>query len=131
MLTQVSYLYGGESFTNDRPAFNDVYILSLPSFQWVKGYPLDGSDALPDAAGHGHCTSNIINRSQNLVIGGLFPDPSHTDCDAPNAQGQHNMIVGNNTERKFLWDNYDPSLTTYEVPPVVLAAIGGGYAVFT
>lgn len=63
-----------------------------------------------------------------LVIGGWFPDPTHTDCDAPKAQGQHNMVLGNNTERKFIWDDFDPGLSTYVVPPVVIAAIGGGYA---
>ncbi|CAO2658822.1 Nn.00g065450.m01.CDS01 [Neocucurbitaria sp. VM-36] len=119
------YMYGGYGY-DDRPAFNDVYILSLPSFQWIKGYPLDGSDAVPDAAGHGACTANVVRRDQMLVIGGWFPDSTHTDCDAPNAQGQHNMILGNNTKREFLWDDFDPELTTYVVPPVVIQKIGGG-----
>lgn len=127
MLTRNSYLYGGYGF-GERAAFNDIYILSIPSFTWVKAYPLDGSDAVPDPAGHGGCSANVIRRDQMLVIGGWFPDPTHTDCDAPNSQGQHNMIMGNNTERKFMWDDFDPELSTYEVPPAVISAIGGGYA---
>ncbi|KAH7345963.1 hypothetical protein BKA66DRAFT_325438 [Pyrenochaeta sp. MPI-SDFR-AT-0127] len=119
------YLYGGYGF-GDRKAFNDVYILSIPSFQWVKAYPLDGSDAVPDPAGHGGCSANVVRRNQMLVIGGWFPDLTHTDCDAPKAQGQHNMIMGNNTERQFMWDDFDAELTTYAVPPVVVSVIGGG-----
>ncbi|KAK8115068.1 hypothetical protein PG999_007137 [Apiospora kogelbergensis] len=38
------YLYGGLGFDPDNSAgFDDVYILSLPSFTWLKMYPPPGS----------------------------------------------------------------------------------------
>jgi hypothetical protein len=66
-----------------------------------------------------------------MVIGGWFPNPSFGDCDQPDAQGQHNMILGNNTgkQENGLWDKYDSKLSTYAVPTLVVAAIGGGYVI--
>jgi hypothetical protein len=118
------YLYGGYGFGNPA-AFDDVYILSLPSFKWVKGYPLGGDT---NQFGHGGCSATVMNPDQMMVIGGWFPNTSFVDCDAPAAQGQHNMILGNNTgkEENGIWDKYDPKLSTYVVPTAVIAAIGGG-----
>jgi hypothetical protein len=118
------YLYGGYGFGTPA-AFDDVYILSLPSFKWVKGYPLGGDT---NQFGHGGCSATVMNPDQMMVIGGWFPNASFVDCDAPAAQGQHNMILGNNTgkEENGIWDKYDPKLSTYVVPTAVLAVIGGG-----
>jgi hypothetical protein len=69
-----------------------------------------------------------MNPDQMMVIGGWFPNASFVDCDAPVAQGQHNMILGSNTgkEENAIWDKYDPKLSTYVVPKEVIAVIGGG-----
>lgn len=101
----------------------------MPSFTWVKAYPLPGGDPIPypDPSGHGGCSGNVVTPDQMLIIGGWFPNSTHIDCDSPETQGQHNMIMGNNTSKKFLWDQYDPKLTTYAVPSAVVSAIGGGY----
>jgi hypothetical protein len=63
-----------------------------------------------------------------MVIGGWFPNTTFGDCDARDAQGQHNMVMGNNTDKveNGLWDKYDPKLSTYAVPTLVVSAIGGG-----
>jgi hypothetical protein len=118
------YIYGGYGFGNPA-AFDDVYILSLPSFKWVKGYPLGGDS---NQFGHGGCSATVMNPDQMMVIGGWFPNTSFVDCDASSAQGQHNMILGGNTgkEENSLWDKYDPNLSAYVVPSMVIAAIGGG-----
>ncbi|KAH3917053.1 hypothetical protein HBH56_051690 [Parastagonospora nodorum] len=115
------YLYGGYGFSNPA-AFDDAYILSLPSFTWVKAY---GNS---DAFGHGGCSANVVNPNQMLIIGGWYPNSSFVDCDQPDAQGQHNMVMGNNTGKKEngIWDKYDPKLTDYAVPTLVVAVIGGG-----
>ncbi|KAF1839262.1 hypothetical protein BDW02DRAFT_585319 [Decorospora gaudefroyi] len=117
------YLYGGYGF-GEAQAFDDVYILSLPSFTWIKAFPLDGSDSSPSLVGHGGCSANAINHTQMLVIGGWFP--LYDKCDAPEGQGQHNMVLGYNGREKKLWDKYDPGLDTYVVPSPIIAAIGGG-----
>jgi hypothetical protein len=118
------YLYGGYGFGTPA-AFNDVYILSLPSYKWVKGYPLGGSNSETNV--HGGCSANVMNPDQMMIIGGWFPNPEF-GCDTPETQGQHNMILGNNTDKQEngLWDKYDSQLTTYAVPTLVISAIGGG-----
>jgi hypothetical protein len=104
-----------------------VYILSLPSFKWIKGYPLGGP--VSNQFGHGGCSATVINPDQMIVIGGWFPNSTFTDCDSPDSQGQHNMILGNNTgkQENGIWDKYDPKLSSYAVPTMVVSAIGGGY----
>jgi hypothetical protein len=121
------YLYGGYGFGNP-PAFDDVYILSLPSFTWVKGYPLGGGDS--NQFGHGGCSANVVNSNEMMIIGGWYSNTTFGDCDQPDAQGQHNMVLGNNTGKidNGIWDKYDPKATAYAVPALVVAAIGGGYA---
>src|SRR5437016_5441715 len=98
MLTIDSYVYGGYGF-GEAPAFDDVYILSLPSFKWIKAF--NGSDEVPDTNGHGGCSANVINRDQMLVIGGWFP--STDKCDVEGAQGQHNLVLGYNGYSSKLW----------------------------
>lgn len=115
-------MYGGYGF-GELAAFDDVYILSLPSFTWVRAFP-EGNT--PETlVGHGGCTANVIKRSQMIVLGGWFP--SYDQCDAPDSQGQHNMVLGYNGADKKLWDKFDPKLSTYVVPTPIVAAIGGGY----
>ncbi|KAF2127052.1 hypothetical protein P153DRAFT_377359 [Dothidotthia symphoricarpi CBS 119687] len=111
------YSYGGYGFGNSL-AFDDVYILSLPSFTWIKSYNGTGQYA------HGGCSANVINHNQMLVIGGWFP--SFDQCDSPDAQGQHNMNLGYNGGASTIWDRFDPKLSQYSVPTPIIAAIGGG-----
>ncbi|KAL6707982.1 hypothetical protein ACN47E_003656 [Coniothyrium glycines] len=119
------YLYGGYGFS-DPLAFNDVYILSLPSFQWIHAYNLDPAAPSPDPTGHGGCSANVVNGDQMIIIGGWFPQQGAPDCDSPDTQGLHNLVMGNNTAKGALWDQFDPQLNKYAVPAVVIAAIGGG-----
>jgi hypothetical protein len=128
VLTLTSYLYGGYGF-GDRPAYDDVYILSLPSFTWIKVFPLDGSDSKSSQVGHGGCSANVINRAQMLVVGGWFP--LFDKCDTPEGQGQHNMVLGYNGGDSKLWDKFDPQLDDYVVPSPIIAAVGGGYVLHT
>ena len=126
-LTFHSYLYGGfGASATEAPGFDDAYILSIPSFTWIKAFPLDGSDSQPSQVGHGGCSANMINRAQMLIIGGWFP--LYDKCDAPAGQGQHNMVPGFNGGEAKLWDKFDPKLTNYVVPSPIVSAIGGGYA---
>lgn len=85
-LTVHSYLYGG--FAAEGPGgFDDVYVLSMPSFKWINVF--NGSNGTSTYQ-HGACSANVINRDQMLIIGGWFTSPSNTDCDSPGSQGQHN-----------------------------------------
>jgi hypothetical protein len=105
--------------------YDDAYILSLPSFTWIKAFPTDNSTT---KFGHGGCSANVIRKDQMLIIGGWFP--SANDCDGMSggaAWGQHNMNLGYNGAQKALWDKYDPKASSYFVPTPIISAIGGGY----
>jgi hypothetical protein len=54
------YLYGGLGVAPDGVGFDDVYILSLPSFTWIKWWKADPAPGNP----HHSMTCNVINRSQ-------------------------------------------------------------------
>jgi hypothetical protein len=60
------YLYGGMGFGENTVGFDDVYILSMPSFQWVKWW--QGSNPMKP---HHSLTCNVINKGQMLVIGNV------------------------------------------------------------
>lgn len=89
-----SYLYGGLGFPpDDEAGFDDVYILSLPSFTWIKMYP--GPDSNPAFIGSPHhsLTCNVIDGAQMLIMGGSFPLNS-TICDSEEVFGTHGLDMG-------------------------------------
>ncbi len=108
-------------------AFNDVYILSIPSFTWVKMFPDHLGNATSD---HGHysATCNMMKgNSQMMVIGGTYPDSD--ECDgAKELWGQHNLFTGtadNVGNNDSYWANYDPNITSNVVPVDVYNVVGG------
>ncbi|KAL8416379.1 hypothetical protein RB596_006799 [Gaeumannomyces avenae] len=143
------YLYGGMGFPPSTAGFDDVYVLSMPGFSWVKLAPLDvpggggggGTGKYPhhgmtcnavppDAAaargGGGGAAAAAGGPSQMLVIGGTFP-LGH-ECDAPGQWGTHNMDLG--APGGNPWQLYQPAHAQYTVPARVASAIGGGGGVF-
>ncbi|KAF2271331.1 uncharacterized protein EI97DRAFT_437964 [Westerdykella ornata] len=116
------HLYGG--FSTDQgntTAFDDAYILSIPSFTWIKAWPAENTTSV---YGHGGCSATVVKRDQMIIIGGWFPNTQ--DCDTPDGWGQHNMNLGYNGAQQDLWDKYDPKLSAYAVPTPVISVIGGG-----
>lgn len=105
------------------PGWDDVYILSIPSFTWIKTYPLgvNGTGQYPSHS----LTCNIINDSQMLAIGGTFPNT--TDCDYPDVFGVHNIDLGAVIPDRWqdVWAGYQPDLEGYQVPYFVSDVIGG------
>ncbi|KAI9730989.1 MAG: hypothetical protein M1834_005450 [Cirrosporium novae-zelandiae] len=114
------YLYGGEGMPPDITGFDDVYILTIPSFTWIKWYPTIPGTAYP----HHSLSCNVIDNSQMLIIGGTFPNSSQ--CDVPQLYGTHNLNLGKTNAQKAQWYSYMPNLTTYEVPPEIISVVGGG-----
>ncbi|KAL8295022.1 hypothetical protein RB600_000809, partial [Gaeumannomyces tritici] len=124
------YLYGGMGFPPSTAGFDDVYVLSMPGFSWVKLAPLD----VPGGGGtgkypHHGMTCNAVppnaaaaaagGPSQMLVIGGTFP-LGH-ECDAPGKWGTHNMDLG--APGGNPWQLYQPAHAQYTVPARVASAI--------
>ena len=113
------YLYGGAGFAENATGFDDVYILTLPSFTWIKWYP-----AVPGLGNpHNSLTCNVIDNAQMLIIGGTFP--ATNTCDAPVVWGTHNLDLGQNNPEKAKWNLFNPNLTTYIVPSEILSVVGG------
>ncbi|EXJ65184.1 hypothetical protein A1O7_01524 [Cladophialophora yegresii CBS 114405] len=110
------YIYGGYDGLNagDVPS-DDVWVLSLPAFQWVKAYSGTKSHG---RSGH-QCVTPYPD--QMFVIGGVH-------------QNQANCVEGGivqifNLNTLEFQDTYDPDTwSEYEVPGVVSQAIGGNGA---
>ncbi|KAL2813846.1 hypothetical protein BJX63DRAFT_207880 [Aspergillus granulosus] len=104
------YIYGG--YDGLQPVNNptdDVYVLSLPSFQWIYLYDGDGRGR----KGH-KCVKPYPN--QMLVLGGLVE--SSNECVE--------MIRVFNLNTGRFQDTYDPTQwSEYEVPNLVWGRIGG------
>ena len=66
-----------------------------------------------------------------IIMGGQVLNPDRQDCDADTAQGQHSLLLGQESiERENLWRNLDRDITKYRVPGNITAVIGGGYVPF-
>ena len=61
-----------------------------------------------------------------IIMGGYFPNSSNIECDTPTIWAQHNLNLGANDALNVEWYQYLPNLTSYQVPPNITAAIGGG-----
>ncbi|WAO94320.1 Hypothetical protein NCS54_01189900 [Fusarium falciforme] len=126
------YLWGGLSVPPpvvNTTSFNDVYILTIPSFIWVKAYPNHhGNTTLPPSYGHYSASCNIVkSMSQMLVIGGTYPDSDNCDL-AYNIWAQHNFWTGtlhNEGNNGTYWAQYDPNVTSNVVPVDVYSVVGG------
>lgn len=107
------YIYGGyNGIELDNNPSDDVYILSLPSFTWIKAHT---GTTTHGRSGH-RCIK--VYPDQMLSLGGVRV--GSTDC----VEG--GIIVNFNLNNLTFVDNYDPkSWSEYKVPDIVTAKIGG------
>ncbi|OLN85773.1 Kelch repeat-containing protein-like protein 5 [Colletotrichum chlorophyti] len=117
------YMYGGANIPGELGAgFDDLYVLTIPTFTWVKMYPsdLNKTGSYP----HHSLSCNMApGRAQMLIIGGQFP--LSQDCDAFEQWGTHNVDLGKQNRAKNIWYAYQPNKTTYVVPEEIIAVVGG------
>ncbi|KAI0015903.1 hypothetical protein F4780DRAFT_37919 [Xylariomycetidae sp. FL0641] len=122
------YMYGGQNLIpyEEQTQYTDVWILTIPSFTWVKA-DLSSSDEPPARAGH-QCAARD---GQMVVVGGYIND--NTSCEDT---GVYNFDAS-----KLAWkssfdaadhpadDNADNSVLAgsygYRVPDPVQSVIGG------
>ncbi|RBR16688.1 uncharacterized protein FIESC28_06841 [Fusarium coffeatum] len=114
------YLYGGAGEEEGSLGFDDIYILTLPTFTWIKMYP-DGNST--GSYPHHSFSCNVVNDAQMFIHGGFFP--LNDDCDVPDQWGLHDMSLGRQNKDKAPWMLYDPDLTTYAVPTDIISVVGG------
>ncbi|KAI9740527.1 MAG: hypothetical protein M1834_005108 [Cirrosporium novae-zelandiae] len=107
------YIYGGYDGLNaDDEPFDDVYILSLPSFIWIRAY---SGDVKHGRSGH-KCVK--VYPDQIFVLGGQYLNT--TNC----VEGGIIQVFNLNT--LAFQNKYDPKAwSEYRVPDVVTAKIGG------
>ncbi|KAM5383426.1 hypothetical protein ACJZ2D_002119 [Fusarium nematophilum] len=126
------YLWGGLSVPPpvvNATSFNDIYILTLPSFIWVKAYPdHHGNATLPPEYDHYSASCNMVkSMSQLFVIGGTYTDTDACDL-AVDAWAMHNFWTGtsqNAGDNETYWALYDPNITSNVVPVDVYNVTGG------
>ncbi|GAB1320960.1 Kelch repeat-containing protein [Madurella fahalii] len=117
------YLYGGGGFVPGT-GYDDIYVLTIPSFQWIRGpYPAGSNVTGPYPKSMMTC--NVVNNAQMLVIGGTYANDTTFMCDAESVWGQHNMALSQENPDRDIWGEYIPSVTTYTVPTFIRTAIGG------
>lgn len=114
-----SYLYGGAGFGANASGFDDVYILSLPSFTWIQWWPTSPGVGKP----HHTLTCNVIDGAQMLIIGGTFP--LSDACDSQSSWGTHNLDMGKQNPGNAMWYDYQPNITSYVVPEEIISVVGG------
>ncbi|KAK6507106.1 hypothetical protein TWF481_005555 [Arthrobotrys musiformis] len=107
------YIYGGypgQSLTRPIAYYDDVYVLSIPAFQWIK--VLDGS---PLTARKGHkCVKPLPD--QMFIVGGAPSSPSR--CI--------DIIRVLNLNKLEFVDAYNPSVyEEYKVPQAIRDVVGG------
>ena len=113
------YLYGGSGFGENSTGFDDVYILTMPGFVWIKWWPTEPGPGNP----HGSLSCNVINSAQMLIIGGIFTESDQ--CDAPEVQATHNLNLGKTNSSGAMWAPYQPGLNQYYVPSEIISVVGG------
>ncbi|KAJ5733904.1 cell wall anchored protein [Penicillium malachiteum] len=103
------YLYGGKG---NSTVYDQMYILSIPSFEWVKLY--EGSSPR-----YGH-TCHLVAQSQMLTVGGVEYEDITENCDWED-KGVAIMNLRDST-----WGSvYNANAGEYLVPSKVYGVIGG------
>ncbi|KAJ5152503.1 hypothetical protein N7492_009783 [Penicillium capsulatum] len=107
------YIYGGyDGQDAEQSPYDDVYVLSLPSFIWIKVY---SGNQRHGRSGH-RCFR--VFPDQMLVVGGLYRDPS--------VCLDKGMIRSYNLNELQFQDSYSPSSwEDYKVPSAIRHKIGG------
>ncbi|RPA77524.1 hypothetical protein BJ508DRAFT_330136 [Ascobolus immersus RN42] len=108
------YIYGGQSSDISATALSDIWVLSIPSFQWIQIDPSNGADPARPAANMA-CESVGKHGRYMFVFGG---DPVTGRCDANGAAKLLDLTTG-------LWTKEYDFEAPYEVPVVVQKAISG------
>ncbi|PSN58874.1 hypothetical protein BS50DRAFT_475119, partial [Corynespora cassiicola Philippines] len=117
------YLLGGIDPDFQTVGFGDVYVLTLPSFIWIKWWPRPEHNV--DATfPHHSLTCDVINGTQMIVMGGHFTNIT-SECDVPVVYGQHGLDLGVINDKKVPWVLFRYDNPPYRVPELVVNVIGG------
>lgn len=119
------YIYGGFGFGENTTGFDDVYVLSLPTFTWIKWSAMSYDPKVGNP--HGDLTCTVVGSNQMIVMGGNFTAAPADYCDVPKQYNQHNLILGSQNENENGWNPYSPTRrqSKYYVPRLITNITGG------
>lgn len=111
------YMFGGSWADDERSAFNDMWILSLPSFKWFRvDYPNQASWQI--AGNRTSHTCQIIGNRQMAIIGGGRSAGAHSQCK--------NTTLFVFDMSTLSWRNgFDSTQEAYALPTLITDVIGG------
>lgn len=117
-------IHGGWDQLEGR-GFNDVYVLSLPSFRWIKVHDSKNPDLGHDQPGRNRHTCNVWNEASLIVTGGeilLGEGDAISLTEKCNKTYPPIKVLDTST---YIWSTeFNPHLE-YTVPDIVTAVIGG------
>ncbi|KAI9839213.1 MAG: hypothetical protein M1819_003206 [Sarea resinae] len=109
------YFYGGyDGLNSSSDPSDDVYILSVPSFTWLKAYTGNST--------HGRDSHKCakVYPDQMFVVGGVPQEANSYQCLS------NNIVQIFNLNTLEFQDSYDPDVwSEYKVPDIVTKRIGG------
>lgn len=111
------YMFGGSWADDETSTYNDMWILSLPSFKWFK-VDYSNQASWKVAGGRTSHTCQIIGNRQMVIIGGGRSAEAHDQCINTTL-----FIFDMST---LSWTaGFDSTLTAYTVPALITDVIGG------
>ncbi|UPX11017.1 uncharacterized protein EKO05_0001644 [Ascochyta rabiei] len=123
MLTSRSYVWGGVAANGS--AFEEAYILTLPSFQWTRIHPAPPA-TVPNYGGKGWSSCDVIRNSQMIIMSGATTNRSIVECHVPNMGGQSGLLLGQESvEVENWWHAVRSDVNRYRVPDKIVELIGG------
>lgn len=121
--------YGGWSLTDER-AYEDVYVLSIPSFQWIDATKLSNQtnreQRVNSTIGRSALSSScqVYRGSQLLVLGGNIRSGAYSLTDgACSNVFEPTRVLDLAT---YEWEQNLNTSATYQVPSIIYNEIGGG-----
>lgn len=115
-------IYGGYNLRFGNPA-NDMYVLSVPSFQWINVTPQDA-----DPYGRWEHSCAVWNDAQMIVLGGLMKESTGNGAivNANGCNASHPPLAIIDTTQFTFQTQFNPQ-RSYSVPQAVYNVIGGDY----
>ncbi|MCJ1268768.1 hypothetical protein MMC22_008656 [Lobaria immixta] len=115
---QVTIFGGWNAYT--QKTYEDVFVLTVPSFRWIKVHDKNDFEDTTDNIGRSAHRCVIYNDAQMIVLGGAVlsgPNPIPCNTDYPPLR-----VLDTSS---YIWKNvFDPSIE-YKVPDIVTNVIGG------
>ncbi|KAI9826715.1 MAG: hypothetical protein M1826_006597 [Phylliscum demangeonii] len=118
-------MYGGWDLANSI-AFEDVYVLAVPAFRWIKITDVKNPKAQTGKAGHEQQKCKLWGNREMLVLGGIVTADASDAGDLNTVACSAFPPIRVLDTTTFTWKtSFDPRPSSYTVPSAVYQVIGG------